>query len=91
MKVKIVAALSLAVVLVTAPDALAFWGGGSRHHRGGEASGTAAASVTGCARYDGGCLTVTGDAPTVSSPEPWAGGAALLGLLAAEMLRRRPK
>jgi hypothetical protein len=91
MQLKAIAALSLAAVLTTAPQAFAFWGGGSHHSAD---SGGSFSSVTGLASGgstvsggSGGAVS-TGSA-TLSTPEPFAALAVGLGLVGARLLKRR--
>jgi MYXO-CTERM domain-containing protein len=86
MHVKAIATLSLAAVLVTAPQAFAFWGGGSRH--AGGSSGSVAGLTSGTV-VSGGSVNTGGGTGPVSTPEPFAAAAVVLGLVGARLLRRR--
>ena len=84
MHIKTLAALTVVTVLVAAPSAFAFGGGGKRgggSAGGGSISGGSVASIA--AVQNGG-----GGSP-VSAPEPLAGLAVGLGLIGARLLRRR--
>jgi len=83
MHIKTLAALTVVTVLVAAPSAFAFGGGGKRgggSAGGGSISGGSVASIAAVQNGGGG---------PVSAPEPLAGLAVGLGLIGARLLRRR--